>query len=166
MIANGWLGRKAGKGIYVYAADKKADDNALPPLHHEAAALRTPGMARGAADDATLRDRMVLVMVNEAARVLEAGVIAAPEDVDFGMIMGTGWAPFRGGPLRYADHRGLADIVRRLDELASSSGPHFQPAALLREHAANHIGFYTPGESVPVKTTSQNAVESPALQSA
>ena len=51
---------------------------------------------------------MVLVMVNEAARVLEEGVVAAPEDVDFGMIMGTGWAPFRGGPLRYADARGLA----------------------------------------------------------
>ncbi len=166
MIANGWLGRKAGKGIYIYASDKKADDNALPPLHHEAAALRTPGMARGTADDATLRDRMVLVMVNEAARVLEAGVVAAPEDVDFGMIMGTGWAPFRGGPLRYADARGPADIVRRLDELAASSGPHFQPASLLRAHAANHTGFYTPGESVPVKTTSQNAVESPALQPA
>ena len=56
---------------------------------------------------------MVLVMVNEAARVLEEGVVEAPEDVDFGMIMGTGWAPFRGGPLRYADNRGLAEIVRR-----------------------------------------------------
>ncbi len=166
MIANGWLGRKAGKGIYAYAADKKSDDPTLPPLHGEAASLRTPGMARGSADDATLRDRMVLVMVNEAARVLEEGVVAAPEDVDFGMIMGTGWAPFRGGPLRYADGRGLADIVRRLEELAASSGRHFQPAALLREHAASHTGFYAPAEFVPVKTTSQKSAESPTLQPA
>ena len=80
---------------------------------------------------------MVLVMVNEAARVLEEGVVAAPEDVDFGMIMGTGWAPFRGGPLRYADSRGVADIVRRLEELAAGAGRiTSEPAALLREHAA------------------------------
>ena len=164
MISNGWLGRKAGKGIYVYAADKKGDDNALPPIHADAAALRTPGMARGSADDATLRDRLVLVMVNEAARVLAEGVVAAPEDVDFGMIMGTGWAPFRGGPLRYADGRGLADVVHRLEELTASTGRHFQPAALLREHAANGTGFYASRETVPVKTSAAKAVESPNLQ--
>ncbi len=165
MIASGWLGRKAGKGIYTYAADKKRDDNALPPLHAAAAALRTPGVARGTADDATLRDRLVLVMVNEAARVLEEGVVAAPEDVDFGMIMGTGWAPFRGGPLRYADSRGLSEIVRRLEQLAATAGRHFQPAALLRERAAGNAGFYAPRETVPVKMSPKPA-GSPALQHA
>ena len=46
-------------------------------------------------------------MVNEAARCLEEKVVATPEDADFGMMMGTGFAPFRGGPLRYADHVGI-----------------------------------------------------------
>ena len=89
-----------------------------------------------------MRDRLVLVMVNEAARVLEEGVVAAPEDVDFGMIMGTGWAPFRGGPLRYADTRGLAEVAARLDELAQTAGVHFQPCRKLCELAAAGGSFY------------------------
>lgn len=49
-------------------------------------------------------------MVNEAALCLAEGVVASPDNVDFGMILGTGWAPFRGGPLRYADALG-ADVT-------------------------------------------------------
>ena len=165
MIANGWLGRKAGKGIYTYDAGKKGDQT-LPPLHDGAAKLRTPGAPRGTADDATLRDRLVLVMVNEAARVLEEGVVGAAEDVDFGMIMGTGWAPFRGGPLRYADSRGLAEIVGRLEALATSAGQHFQPAALLRAHARDGAAFYAPQGVAPVKTTAARSADFPALQPA
>ena len=146
MVQSGWLGRKAGKGIYVYEAGKK--DEALPPLNPELASAHPRRTTAGhdeafiAKEDATLRDRMVLVMVNEAARVLEEGVVAAPEDVDFGMIMGTGWAPFRGGPLRYADTRGLAEIVARLDELAQTAGAHFQPCRTLREFATAGGSFY------------------------
>ena len=154
MIQDGWLGRKAGRGIYVYdGADK---DEALPPLnpllasahprrsraagHDEAAAVR---------EDDGLRDRLVLVMVNEAARVLEEGVVAAPEDVDFGMIMGTGWAPFRGGPLRYADERGLPSVAARLEELARVAGPHFAPCKLLRELADHGGSFYASRNAAP-----------------
>ena len=111
MIENGWLGRKAGAGFYRYSGGKK--DDARLPLNTEIASVHQPKIA-GQTEDADLRDRMVLVMVNEGARVLEEGVVEAPEDVDFGMIMGTGWAPFRGGPLRYADTRGLGEVVRRL----------------------------------------------------
>ena len=165
MIANGWLGRKAGKGIYTYDAGKKGDQ-ALPPLHDDAAKLRAPGIPSGTASDDALRDRLVLVMVNEAARVLEEGVVAAPEDVDFGMIMGTGWAPFRGGPLRYADSRGLSEIVQRLESLSASAGRHFQPAALLREHAKNGATFYDLQGVAPVKTTASKSADFPALQPA
>ena len=147
MIEKGWLGRKAGKGIYVYAEGKKKDD-ALPPLNPDVAKLCQP-QVDGPANDALLRDRMVLVMVNEAARVLEEGVVEAPEDVDFGMIMGTGWAPFRGGPLRYADARGLPEIVHRLDELAARFGEHFRPARRLRDLAVQGRTFYT--SAVPTK---------------
>ena len=137
MVQNGWLGRKAGKGIYLYEAGKK--EAALPPLNPELASAHPRRTAAGhdeafvAKEDAMLRDRMVLVMVNEAARVLEEGVVSAPEDVDFGMIMGTGWAPFRGGPLRYADTRGLAEVVARLEELAGTAGAHYQPCHKRRE---------------------------------
>ena len=158
MIEKGWLGRKAGKGIYLYG-DGKKKDAALPPLNPGICAVRAVRSA-AQASDTLLRDRMVLVMVNEAARVLEEGVVEAPEDVDFGMIMGTGWAPFRGGPLRYADARGLPEIVRRLDELAAQSGEHFRPAKRLRELAAQGRTFYP--SAVPSKAGS--AVPAPAAQ--
>ena len=163
MLEKGWLGRKAGKGIYVYAEGKKKDA-VLPPLNPDVARLCQPHVD-GPANDALLRDRMVLVMVNEAARVLEEGVVEAPEDVDFGMIMGTGWAPFRGGPLRYADARGLPEIVRRLDELTARSGEHFRPAKRLRDLAAQGKTFYASampskaGGTVPEPTQQ----EEPAL---
>lgn len=142
LIEKGALGRKAGKGFYVYSADGKAKgDDSLPPMNTTAALLQTKQAPQ--VGDGMLRDRMVLIMVNEAARVLEEGVVDAPEDVDFGMIMGTGWAPFRGGPLRYADKRGLPEIVQRLDELAGTAGEHFRPAALLRDLAKDGKGFYS-----------------------
>lgn len=142
LIGKGALGRKAGKGFYTYRADGKAKgDDSLPPMNTAAALLQPDRPAQ--TDDNILRDRMVLIMVNEAARVLEENVVDAPEDVDFGMIMGTGWAPFRGGPLRYADKRGLPEIVKRLDELAGTAGEHFRPARLLRDLAAGGKGFYS-----------------------
>ena len=155
MVQSGWLGRKAGKGIYLYDSAKKDD---LPPLNPELASAHPRRTTTGhdeayiSKEDATLRDRLVLVMVNEAARVLEEGVVSAPEDVDFGLIMGTGWAPFRGGPLRYADARGLPEIVARLDELAVTAGPHFRACRKLRDLAAAHGTFYA-SKSEPSVTT-------------
>ena len=59
-------------------------------------------------------------MVNEAARCLEEKVVASPEDADYGMILGTGFPPFRGGPLRYAENFGLKKIVTEMEQLARS----------------------------------------------
>ncbi len=137
MIAKGWLGKKSGTGFYVFPQEKGAKETPNP----EVAALQTNGAGR-AQDEATLRDRMVLVMVNEAARVLEEGVVDAPEDVDFGMIFGTGWAPFRGGPLRYADTRGVAEIVAQLRKLQTEVAPHFEPCAKLSHMASSGARFY------------------------
>lgn len=137
MIGQGWLGKKSGTGFYVFPKEKGAKESPNGGL----AFLQTAGKGRSQ-DDATLLDRMVLVMVNEAARCLEEGVVAAPEDVDFGMIFGTGWAPFRGGPLRYADTRGVADIVARLEKLQTEVAPYFEPCAKLRHMAQSQARFY------------------------
>lgn len=137
MIAKGWLGKKTGTGFYVFPKEKGAKESPNGGL----AFLQAGGKGR-AQDDATLRDRMVLVMVNEAARCLEEGVVAAPEDVDFGMIFGTGWAPFRGGPLRYADTRGVADVVAQLQKLQTEVAPYFEPCAKLRHMAQSQARFY------------------------
>ena len=85
---------------------------------------------------------MALVMVNEAARVLEEGIVASPKDVDFGMIMGTGWSPFRGGPLRFADHEGVDQVVQRLEKLHHEEGPFYRPCELLFEMARKKKKFH------------------------
>ncbi|MBW0001786.1 MAG: enoyl-CoA hydratase/isomerase family protein [Verrucomicrobia bacterium] len=134
MLEKGWLGRKSGKGFYDYQTKGK---ETLNSQLNEFQALQAPQV-----DDAELRDRMVLLMVNEAARCLEEGVVTAPEDVDFGMIMGTGWAPFRGGPLNYADSTSLPAVVARLQELQKRVGNYFAPCALLADKAARGDRFY------------------------
>ena len=85
---------------------------------------------------------MVLLMVNEAARCLEEGIVESADDVDFGMVMGTGFAPFRGGPLRYADSVGVKKVAEELSSLASTAGQHFAPCALLSEKANLNQRFH------------------------
>ena len=111
LIAAGHLGRKTGRGYY-----EGREGKAVKP--------QTAGRA---ADDLT--DRMVLQYLNEAVACLREGVIDDADLLDAGMIFGTGFAPFRGGPLHYARARGTTDIVARLEQLAATHGPRFRPDA-------------------------------------
>jgi 3-hydroxyacyl-CoA dehydrogenase/enoyl-CoA hydratase/3-hydroxybutyryl-CoA epimerase len=134
MIANGWLGRKSGKGFYEYSPGGDGKTNGqLGNLHPTEPTTVNEG---------DLRDRLVLSMVNEAARTMEEKVVDSPEDVDFGMIMGTGWAPFRGGPLRFADHLGISTVVSRLNNLRDRVAPDFAPCPLLADMANHGRSFY------------------------
>ncbi len=81
-------------------------------------------------------------MLNETARCMEEGIITDPADVDLGVIFGFGFPPFRGGLLRWADSLGTGEVLRRLERLAAEHGPRFEPAQLIREHAAAGGGFY------------------------
>jgi len=87
--------------------------------------------------------RLVLPMINEAAFCLEDGVVREPGKLDLAMIFGTGFPPFRGGLLRYADSLGADRAFRRLDDLAERLGPRFAPAEMIRELANAHRGFYS-----------------------
>ena len=79
---------------------------------------------------------MVFAMINEASRILDDGVIDSPEALDVAMIMGTGFPPFRGGLLRYADSLGLTTVAERLRAYATASGDRLSPApALLARQA-------------------------------
>jgi len=85
---------------------------------------------------------MVLAMVNEAAVCLEDGVVREPRDLDVAMVYGTGFPPFRGGLLRYADSIGPAVLVDRLARLADAQGERFRPAGLLRDMVREERRFY------------------------
>src|SRR5207245_4464733 len=92
-------------------------------------------------NEEVLAHRLVFLMVNEAARCVEEKVVDSPEDADYGMILGTGFAPFRGGPLRFAEHFGLSKIVDELERLAQSEGK-FSPCEILKKHARDGTKFY------------------------
>jgi 3-hydroxyacyl-CoA dehydrogenase/enoyl-CoA hydratase/3-hydroxybutyryl-CoA epimerase len=135
MLEAGFLGRKTGKGYYVH---HKGGD---PQPNGVAKSLRT-GSGKLNLSRGELQRRMVLLMVNEAARCVEEGIVDGPADVDFAMVMGTGFAPFHGGPLRYADSLGTAKVAEQLKELVTKGGPHFAPSALLLEKANSNQTFY------------------------
>jgi 3-hydroxyacyl-CoA dehydrogenase/enoyl-CoA hydratase/3-hydroxybutyryl-CoA epimerase len=109
LIAAKKLGRKSGEGFYVWR-DGKAVKTGVKPE-----------------PPADLEDRLILVLANECAAVLREGIVADADLVDAGVIFGSGFAPFRGGPLTYARKRGVDDVVSRLKELARTHGNRFTP---------------------------------------
>ena len=135
LALHGQLGRKEGKGFYLYG--KKGT---VPQPNPFARRLRRPVPPRR--KNAVLADQMALVMVNEAARVLEEGVVSSPKDIDFGMMLGAGWAPFRGGPLRFADHEGIMRIVLSLEKLYRAEGAPYRPCDLLVAMARKSKKFH------------------------
>jgi 3-hydroxyacyl-CoA dehydrogenase/enoyl-CoA hydratase/3-hydroxybutyryl-CoA epimerase len=148
MKEKGWLGRKSGRGFYFYVAtgDGAESPSGGPPreVNAEAAALR-PGGRGGAPATApgSIESRLVLPMVNEAARCLEANLVRDPAAVDLAMVLGAGFPPFRGGLLRHADTVGLPTVIQSLELLASRLGTRFQPARLLVDLVRSGRGFFT-----------------------
>jgi 3-hydroxyacyl-CoA dehydrogenase/enoyl-CoA hydratase/3-hydroxybutyryl-CoA epimerase len=99
------LGKKTGYGIYRHAPGKR------PALAKDLARVRSSEVAADWSDEKIV-DRLTLALINEAQRCLREGVVASARELDLAMIYGTGFAPFRGGPLRYAESLG-ADLVRK-----------------------------------------------------
>jgi 3-hydroxyacyl-CoA dehydrogenase/enoyl-CoA hydratase/3-hydroxybutyryl-CoA epimerase len=147
------LGRKSGAGFYKYEGKTQRPNESLAQWRraHVVVGGGNPGKDEGSAttqpaspppataDD--LAHRLVFLMVNEAARCVEEKVLDSPEDADYGMILGTGFAPFRGGPLRFAEHFGLSKIVDELERLAQSE-EKFSPCEILKKHARDGTKFY------------------------
>jgi len=134
IVESGRLGKKNGKGFYIYEGKNKKVDPAIYAF------IPKTGKFNGSA--AEMQDRCVLPMINEAAMCLAEGLVRRPEDVDVGMIFGTGFPPFRGGLLRYADARGIDNIVGKLETLAGKYGERFKPAERLIEMKQSGKKFY------------------------
>ena len=108
-VKDGELGAKTGQGIYPWIDGRAVKVKDAP------------------APEAGVADRLILPMLNTCVALLREDVAADEDVVDAAMIFGSGFAPFRGGPMRYARTRGVAEICARLAELAARHGERFTP---------------------------------------
>lgn len=135
MPENKRLGVKSQSGFYRYEGKERKEPDptvyALLGLHPR---VDNP-------DPGLIADRMVLPMVNEAARCLEEQVVRSAAELDLALIFGTGFPPFRGGLCRWADSEGLGRIVATLERFESAVGERFKPSEALRA-TAEAGGFY------------------------
>src|SRR5437870_7002197 len=147
-------GRKAGAGFYKYEGKAQTPNESLAQwrraLHGEPEGAEGPNIppdwhrdprTLSGLNEEELAKRLILLMVNEAARCVEEKVVGSPEDADYGMVLGTGFAPCRGGPLRFAEHFGLKKVVDELERLAQAE-EKFSPCEILKKHAGDGTKFY------------------------
>lgn len=135
------LGKKGGKGFYIHGPGKHIEPN--PAVNHTVAGIMKQDHlnASNKPDDEIL-ERCMFIMINEASRCLEEGIVSSPEYLDMALIMGTGFPPFRGGLMRYADECGIANVVNTLKDMAVKHGRRFEPSPLLLRMADNGQRFY------------------------
>jgi len=108
-VARGELGKKAGRGLYEYEGGEARKKAAVGP------------------GDERLQDRLILPLLNACVGCLRSGVVSDERVLDGAMVFGTGFAPFRGGPLQYARARGVEQVVESLRRLEREHGARFAP---------------------------------------
>ena len=164
MVKAGFLGRKSGKGFFVYEKTKQgtvdrarkivekamgAGKGSGKPLNTGALeVLEKHGVKHGTKkladkDIAELQLRIGLRLVNEAVQCLQEGILESPVDGDIGAVFGLGFPPMKGGPFRYIDVTGASTVTSTLERFASTLGKRFKPADLLVEKAKRGEKFHT-----------------------
>ncbi|AFE08744.1 multifunctional fatty acid oxidation complex subunit alpha [Corallococcus coralloides DSM 2259] len=136
VVSDGRLGRKTNKGFYLYENGKKKEVDPQVYL------LLPHGKDRKSLEASEMAERVALQMVNEAIRCLGEGILRNARDGDVGAIFGLGFPPFLGGPFRYADALGPANLLRKLEHYQDKYGERFTPAPLLVEKVRAGKGFY------------------------
>ena len=136
VLADGRKGKKNQKGFYAYEGKKpgKEVDESIYTLLG-----LTPTSTRS---EKEIAERCVMMMLNEAARCLDEGVIRSARDGDIGAIFGIGFPPFLGGPFRYMDSLGISEVVSRLNHYSETVDEKFKPADILCTMAEKKESFY------------------------
>jgi 3-hydroxyacyl-CoA dehydrogenase/enoyl-CoA hydratase/3-hydroxybutyryl-CoA epimerase len=132
-------GRKNGRGIYRYATPEAPERRGFDADVH--ALLGVEPRTRLPMEE--IQQRCALALVNEAVRCLGDGILRDPRDGDVGAIFGLGFPRFRGGPFRYVDTIGAADILRRIQAYSDRFGERWRPAPLLVQMAKKGERFFT-----------------------
>ena len=128
----GWLGKKGGIGFYRYGRGRKQPRGRV---NEQLVQLLATSDAPAGADETRIDLRLVLPMVNEAARALSECVVDSTDTIDLATVLGLGLAPFRSGLVHFAESFGFDRIVKHMDELAQQHGPRHAPCEELRRIA-------------------------------
>jgi 3-hydroxyacyl-CoA dehydrogenase/enoyl-CoA hydratase/3-hydroxybutyryl-CoA epimerase len=134
---SGRLGRKSSAGFYRYAGSKRL---APDPGAYRDMGLRSAGRSPLPAE--VIQARLLMPMINEAAYCLDDRIVASPAKLDLAMIFGTGFPPFRGGLLKYADELGPDRVANRLEDLHERLGERFEPSPRILRMAREKRKFY------------------------
>jgi 3-hydroxyacyl-CoA dehydrogenase/enoyl-CoA hydratase/3-hydroxybutyryl-CoA epimerase len=133
MAQSGLLGKKSGAGFYKYRDGKKTKpvDMAGDSV---GSGPRVDAVRLGDHDELSgVQQRLMFALLNESAKCLHEQIVQEAWMVDLGLVMGTGYAPFRGGPMQTIDDWGVRNCLDVLEYLAKRCGARFTPCALLQE---------------------------------
>ncbi|MCL4154474.1 UNVERIFIED_CONTAM: hypothetical protein GTU68_039272 [Idotea baltica] len=138
MYDAGYHGRKNKKGFYVYDKAGKRKKGAV----NDSAYSYFGGPERIKMNETDMKNRLTMVMANEAVQCLHEGIISSPRDGDIGAIFGLGFPPFLGGPFRFLDSLGHFNCQTMFENLTNKYGPRFTASPLLAEMDQRNEKFY------------------------